>query len=102
MIAAATDKLSTLGRIGKIARKVAGPLAAVGMFSVAQRGYAEGGALGAGNALMRDLVWADEVETVYGATAHAASDAIMPGNSRTYMRSHRSQLNELLEPYREK
>jgi hypothetical protein len=65
-------------------------------------GYANGGIAGAGDALIRDMMFADEVESLLGPGIGAVHDRYLPENaSENYRDSRRRNLQELLEPYRE-
>ena len=71
-----STKIGRLGVIGKLAKGVAAPLALISAVNIAQQGYAQNGILGAGDALIRDMMWADEIGSVYGTAAHAGSNAL--------------------------
>jgi hypothetical protein len=91
-LAEATTKLGWLGKIG---RRAAGPLALLGTFAAAREGFAQGGPLGAGEAIMRDIVWADELE----AAANAAVNMV-PMDTQKFQNNTRGNLFKELEQYR--
>jgi RHS repeat-associated protein len=95
--------LRTMGIITTIGRKAAGPLALVCAADIARMGYANGGIAGAGDALIRDMMFADEIESLLGPGIGAVHDRYLPENaSENYRDSQRRNLQELLEPYRER
>lgn len=69
---------------------------------IARRGYADDGLTGATRDLIRDLVFADTVESIYGSAAHSISDRILPvGTGDGFLRNRRPDLDELLDPHRD-
>jgi RHS repeat-associated protein len=92
-----------LGTLSALARKASGPLALVCAADIARMGYAQGGVAGAGDALIRDLMFVDEIESLLGPGINAAHDRFLPNNADdNFRRGHRRKLNELLDPYRDK